>query len=130
MNSPATLRIKHAENTPGGHIVPSGVEDFKRCIAGPEASAAFYKWRSDYFAKKMYLALQDLIVHQPRDISSDNLLVQYGVTQGLTIAAQMLADPSVLWPGVFGEGTLNWQSPEPDEPQMDFSTPSDVLMGD
>lgn len=129
MSSPASLRIKHVESAPEGHIVPSGVEDFKRSITGPDASAAFYKWRSDFFAKKMYLALQDLIVHQPQGLSSDNLLVQYGVTQGLAIAAQMLVDPSVLWPGVFGKGTLNWQPPEPEEPEMDFSTPSDVLMG-
>lgn len=122
--SPADLRLRTAEAAPSGHIVPSGVADFKKCLRGAEATSAFYDWRSSPFARKLYFALQDLILHQPVESRAEDNLVQYGITQGLSLASQMLMDPSIVWPGVFGEGTPGYVPPEDSEPPMNFATPA------
>lgn len=104
MNSPIDVRTSAALNTPTGYIVPSGLRAFKESLSGPKALAAFNDWRSEHFTKKLFLALQDMILHQPVETRHENILIQLGVTQGLTLAAQLVSDPSVLWPSVYGEG--------------------------
>lgn len=126
--SPVDVRIRTAEAYPSGHIVPSGVAEFKRCLAGTDATTAFYDWRSSPFARKLYLAMQDLILHQPVEARAEDNLVQYGITQGLSLAAQLLMDPSIVWPGVFGKGTPGYTPREAPEPPMTFATPASAAL--
>lgn len=127
MESPVDRRLRAARSAPSGHIVPSGVDEFLACLNGQDALAAFATWRSSVFARKMYLALQDLILHQPVDIQAQDALVQYGITQGLSLASRILMDPSVVWPGAYGDGTKGYQPPL-EEPPMDFSTSADEAL--
>jgi len=128
MMSPVDVRTAAALSVPSGYIVPSGLRSFKESLRGPEAATAFNNWRGEHFTKKLFLALQDMILHQPRETQSDNVLVQLGVTQGLTLAAQLVADPSVLWPDVFGEGMTAEVSGTTDRPAEDFGTTIDESM--
>lgn len=130
MNSPVDVRVNAAESTPSGYIVRSGVQAFRDSLRGPQAAAAFDDWRNERFTKMLFLALQDMILHQPREVQSDSVLVQLGMTQGLALAAQLVADPSVLWPGVFGE-TLD--APDSQRPPVfvkeDYGTKIDDVIG-
>lgn len=129
MTSPVDARLHAAQSTPTGFIVPSGVEGFKASLKGAQAVTAFNDWRHQHFTKKLFLALQDLILHQPREAQSENMLVQLGVTQGLILAAQLVSDPSVLWPDVFGEGLVPLETPEETpRPPEDFNTSIDQAM--
>lgn len=124
MASPVAVRIDATQNTPTGYIVPSGVKVFKDCLRGPDAATAFLDWRKQRFTKNLYLALQDMIIHQPREAQHDSLLVQHGITLGLTLAAQLVTDPSVLWPDVFGPGMTVKES-DPTVLPEEFSTSVD-----
>lgn len=130
MTSPVDVRLHAAQSTPTGFIVPSGVESFKASLKGAQAVTAFNDWRHQHFTKKLFLALQDLILHQPREVQSENMLVQLGVTQGLVLAAQLVSDPSVLWPDVFGDGLKPLELPdEPSAPTEDYNTSIDQVVG-
>lgn len=129
MASPVDVRLDAAQRTPTGFIVPSGVRSFREALRGPQAITAFGQWRQEAFTQKLYLALQDLIVHQPKEAHDSDLLVQYGITQGLILAQQLIADPSVLWPDVYGEGQVAEARPAlPERPPETFDTPSDSLL--
>ena len=73
--------------------------------------------------RKVLGALQDVAVHLPNELSCDDRLVQYGMTQGLMFAMQLVADPSSIWAGVFGDasGEQNFSG----LPMMDFDTSID-----
>lgn len=124
--SPADKRVGAVESSPSGHIVPSGVSSFKKVLENN--ASGFADWRRHPITRKVCGALQDMVMHNPPECASDDLLVQYGVTQGLTIALQMIADPSVIWPGVFGKDT-NEAGGSYDLPLMDFDTSIDDVIG-
>lgn len=127
MTSPVAVRIDATQSTPTGYIVPSGIKVFKDSLRGPDAATAFLDWRKQRFTKNLYLALQDMIIHQPREAQHESLLVQHGITLGLTLAAQLVTDPSVLWPEVFGPG-MTMKDPEPAELPEEFATSVDDVL--
>lgn len=130
MASPVDVRVATAQNTPTGYIVPSGVKAFKDALKGPDAGTAFMGWRSQLFTKALYRALQDMIVHQPREAQHESLLVQHGITLGLTLASQMITDPSVIWPDIFGPGMTAEESREDARPPEEFTTSVDNVLDD
>lgn len=130
MVSPISTRVSTAQGTPTGYIVPSGVKAFKDHLKGPDAGSAFMTWRGQLFTKSLYRALQDMIVHQPREAHHDDLLVQHGITLGLTLASQLIVDPSVLWPDVFGPGMQVEGHKEDDMPPEEFNTSVDDVLDD
>ena len=130
MATPIEDRVNAAQATPTGYIVPSGVAAFKASLRGPDAGAAFMGWRGQLFTKALYRALQDMIDHAPREASHNDLLVQHGITLGLTLASQLITDPSVIWPDVFGPG-MTVDEKQETKPSEDFTTsPDDLLDGE
>lgn len=130
MASPIDLRVSTAQSTPTGYIVPSGVKAFREHLRGPDAGAAFMTWRGQLFTKSLYRALQDMIVHQPKEVRHEDLLVQHGITLGLTIASQLIADPSVVWPDVFGPGMTAGGDKDDVKPPEEFNTSVDDVLDD
>lgn len=124
MNSPAEGRLRAATATPSGWIVPSGLAEFRKAVGGAENANAFNEWRSQRFTKLLYLALQDAILHPGHAIDTDSIPAQYGVTQGLAFAAQLISDPTVLFPNAFGPGMENAPA-RPRGPIESFSHPPD-----
>ncbi|MCF0231977.1 MAG: hypothetical protein HUJ63_06870 [Enterococcus sp.] len=104
---------------PSGYVVPSGVAELRRVLAVPEVAASFSTWRDQGMTKKVADAILDMVTHPPAAPSSTE--VQYGIGLGLTMAYQLLVDPSLLFPGVFGRPTLppGGPVPGPDDPDYD-----------
>lgn len=122
--SPAADRLNAALSTPSGWIVPSGLREYRNAINGQDNATEFSKWRQSRFTKLLYVALQDAILHPGLTVKSEDVAVQYGVTQGLAIAAQLISDPTVLWPNAFGSGMENVAPPRPG-PSETFTTSPD-----
>lgn len=123
MESPADTRARVALASPSGYIAPSGTQLLKNALS--KHATEFLKWRREPFTKRVLGALQDALVHAPVELSSEDRLVQYGVSQGIAYAMQMIADPSLLWPGVFNQGA--GESSGVTIPVMDYDTPLDDI---
>lgn len=120
---PAADRLSAVLGTPSGWIVPSGLREFRNAIGGAENATEFNKWRQSPFTKLLYVALQDAILH-PGLVPAPDVAVQFGVTQGLAFAAQLISDPTVLWPNAFGPGMENAR-PSTGRPSERFSSSPD-----
>lgn len=125
MQTPTDVRSAEVSGSPSGYIAPSGTQAFKSALDGN--ASAFVAWRRDPMTRKVLGAVQDAVLHLPNGLSNDDRLVQYGMTQGLVYAMQLMTDPSTLWPGVFGKGTEG-ESPVT-MPMMDFDTSLDDVVG-
>ena len=122
--TPMGARVAAAEGAPRGFVNPGGLALYREALSGN--AAEFARWRRDPITRKVIAALQDAAVHPPLCVNSDNALLQYGVTQGLSLAFQLCVDPSVLWPGVFGPDTGGPSGV--DIPDMDFETSLDAAL--
>lgn len=118
--TPAARQADAAGAAPSGQVVRTGVDALRDALSGN--ASAFADWRRQPVTRRVLGALQSMLLHPPAGLSGDDALVQYGVTQGLALAVSLMADPSTLWPGVFGPGTAG-AAPEPLE--MTFDTPLD-----
>lgn len=87
----------------------SGLQRLKDTLGRPNMASVFETWRSQPFTQIIASAVMDLILNQPSSpgMTVDSCAVQYGVTQGLTLAYQLMQDPSVVVPGVFSHGAEN-----------------------
>lgn len=124
MESPVDQRLAAVTGSPSGHLAPSGVQAYRNALDGN--ASAFADWRRHPMTKKLLGAMQDIVLHAPAELATEDRLVQYGVTSGLTLALQLVADPSSVWPGVFGKNTNEQARAE--MPMMDFSTTLDDMI--
>ena len=124
MESPVDQRLAAVAGSPSGHSAPSGVQAYRNALDGN--ASAFADWRRHPMTKKLLGAMQDIVLHAPAELATEDRLVQYGVTSGLTLALQLVADPSSVWPGVFGKNTNEQARAE--MPMMDFSTTLDDMI--
>lgn len=124
MESPVDQRLAAVAGSPSGHLAPSGVQAYRNALDGN--ASAFADWRRHPMTKKLLGAMQDIVLHSPAELATEDRLVQYGVTSGLTLALQLVADPSSVWPGVFGKNTNEQTRVE--MPMMDFSTTLDDMI--
>lgn len=123
MTTPAKERLNAVG--PGGYIVPSGLAALRDVLARPGVIATFDTWKGQQLTRLVAGAIRDLIMNQPTaKSSSENIAVQFGITQGLELAYQLLQDPSIILPGVFGSGTQPG-APGVRLPQENFDTPAD-----
>lgn len=125
METPVDQRVGAAERSPSGHIAPSGIAALKLALNGN--ASGFADWRRQVMTRKVLAALQDAAIHIPADLTPEDRMVQYGMTQGLMFAMQLVADPSSIWPGVFGKNTN--EDTRGDLPVMDFDTSIDDAIG-
>ena len=120
--TPTDMRVAAGDEQTGGQLAPDGVTALKKALNGN--AQAFADWRREAMTRLVARAIQHLAVHTPRGLSSDHLLVQCGITQGLELALQVINDPSAVWMGVFG-GAVQGIGQMPD---LDFSTSLDDMM--
>lgn len=125
MDSPAKTRL--ATVTPDGILVPSGVATFRRRFTDPATAEMFSAWSEQQITQLVLKVLQDLAVNGPIGMASqpDGTAIQYGFTAGLNFAAQLMTDPSIIFPEVF-RGT---QTQTHEMPKQTFETePEDALV--
>lgn len=120
--TPASVRADAAARAPDGFIAQSGVRALKNALKGN--SSAFAEWRSQPMTKLVLRALHGFLLHPPGGFMPADTLVQYGVTQGLLLAVQTMTDPSLVWPGVFGDSPGDAVK----QPEMDFETSLDEVL--
>ena len=124
METPADTRIRTVSSSPSGHISPSGMDEYKKALKGN--ASVFLDWRRNPMTRKVLHAISDAALHLPNELSNEDRLVQYGMTQGLVFALQLISDPSTVWPGVFGKNTN--EVAQVTMPLMDFDTSIDDVM--
>lgn len=125
MDAPAKTRLASA--APDGVLVPSGVATFRRRFSDPATAEMFVAWNEQQITQLVLKVLQDLAVNGPIGMAAqpDDVAVQYGFTAGLSFAAQLMADPSVIFPEVF----RGQQAPAKEMPKQTFDTdPEDALL--
>lgn len=129
MSDPVSARMT-AQPRPG-RVVRGGLNELKLALFSREGAEAFGTWSGQGLTKMFVAALRDIALNPPRPPSEDQIAVQYGMTLGLSLAAQLIEDPSVVMPGALGAGTLP-VSDAPDgirPPEETFDTPADGVDG-
>lgn len=101
-----------------------GLEDFRRFFTPEPMANAHYTWRTLPITVKTIRALRDLATSHPKmpALSTQDVAVQYGITLGLSMAADLMDDPALVIPGLFGTAVPG-QAPEPVET---FEEPQDI----
>lgn len=123
VETPAQTRADSAAGAPDGAIAQSGVAALRAALAGN--ASAFAEWRREAMTRAVLRAMQGFLMHPPAGLQPTDALVQYGVSQGVLLAVQLMTDPSVIWPGIFGDGA----SAGAKLPEMDFETSLDEVLG-
>lgn len=125
--SPAGDRVNAM--LPEGRRSSFGFYALRRVLGEPGAAAGYASWSDQMMTRLVAGTIRDFILNQPvQGLSSDQVAVQFGITQGLDMAYQLLTDPSVLMPGIYGRGTQ--PSADPVEPPKEtFDSPADGEVG-
>ena len=122
MSAPTPLERNAGRDVPSGRIAQAGVSRLRSALKGN--ASAFADWSREPMTKLVLGALQCTLTHPPAGLVGEEALVQYGFTQGLSYALQLLLDPSALWPDAFGDVDAG-AMPAPD---MDFSASLDEAL--
>lgn len=99
--TPAAARLSapHAD----GLAVRSAVASlFDGLRTNPDFAASVRAWSREPVTQRFIAALDEFAITPPQVSGADEALVQYGVTQGLVLARQLLVDPSLVAPLVAG----------------------------
>lgn len=125
--SPAINRARRTVMAVPPKAVGGAMHAMLMAMQPPEALSRFHTWRTNPTTILMVEALRELVL----DPSTAHHLkqtpeIEYGVTQGLALAAQMLNDPSSLFPELFSR-----PAPEGGEhiPDPTYDVPPDDLFG-
>lgn len=95
--TPEQLRVAyHSEAS-----VNPAVAEFRAYLtSGKAAEDAFYAWLASPMTQLVVRVIEEL-ADNPSEISQQDMLVQYGVTSGLQIAAKLMTQPKRLYPELF-----------------------------
>lgn len=113
--SPVKNRI--AVQAPEGVIRTSGVPAFRKRYMSPASAEHFFNWAEQAETKLAVDALRDLSLNGPVGMQNppQDALIQYGMSLGLALAAQLLTDPTLVFPELFrGNPVVLPGAPEPD----------------
>ena len=126
MTTPGAIRVPMSGHE--GLAAPaSGVLALRRHLSRAEMLDTFRKWADDPMTKLVLSAVRDLAVSGPLSLDVKEVAVQYGVTSGLNLAAQLMDDPSVVFPELFtGIGSSSGRLPE----ENYETSVQDMLAGD
>ncbi len=114
MTNPALTR---AGGSGSGALVDSGVDRLRRYLNSAGAAETFAKWANEPMTAYMRAALQSLAATGPVHLDVNETAVQYGITIGLSLAAQLVTDPSAVYPELFtgvSAETVSVHLPDPD----------------
>ena len=84
-----------------GVIAKSPVDRLTAALCNEASAAEYNGWSSAPFGRLTIAALRHMALHGPARCEGDSVAVQYGITLGLSLAADLLADPSSVLPGLF-----------------------------
>lgn len=121
--TPLDVRIASAGRT--GKFGVGGLADFRNYYATEQSAAVYHTWRERPETVKAVRALRDLATSHPSvtGLSTADVAVQYGITLGLSLAANLIDDPALVVRGLFGE-----RPPEVMPPLAEsFDEPTDTL---
>lgn len=100
MTNPGTARVPVTGHE--GLATPaSGVLALRRTLSRADMLDAFRKWSEEPMTRLVLSAVRDLATNGPVHLDAKEIAVQYGVTSGLNLAAQLIDDPSVVYPELF-----------------------------
>lgn len=101
--TPTDIRIASAGKV--GKFGVGGLADFRSFYSTEASASAYYDWRAKPETTKAIRALRDLATSHPSvtGLSTGDIAVQYGITLGLSLAANLLDDPALVVRGLFGE---------------------------
>ena len=117
--TPTADRVSSAQATAAEGTKVPPLRRLQAVVADPKALAEFLDWSASPFGTLVVGALRDLALWGPPSSDASGVAVQYGVTEGLSLAARLLEDPSAV---ISKPGTAR------SIPDMDFKvSASDVL---
>lgn len=121
--TPVETRVSAAGRV--GHFGVGGLEDLKRFLTPSQMASVQYDWRTLPITVKVIRALRDLASSHPAmpALSTQDVAVQYGITLGLSLAADLMDDPALVIPGLFG-AQIPSELPPPSET---FDEPQDTI---
>lgn len=111
-----TERVDSTMEQPVGLLHVPGTLRFRQTLANREAAPIYDKWAGDEMGKMVVRTLRDLALHAPKEPSNSD--IQYGISLGLSMAAQLIEDPSTVFPTIFN---ANNQRPPTVIPAPSFS---------
>lgn len=100
--SEATTRAVSTDGF-GGALRVTGVADLRRTLGSAETARSYADWAGNAFTKLVRRALRDLALNG-FDPAPKDAAIAYGMTLGLQLAAQLMEDPSAVYPDVFSRG--------------------------
>lgn len=105
-DNPVTARLSVPPRD--GFVVDSPVGRFRRQFATRQSASTFHEWAGNPTTRMVADVLREYALNQPGpgdvppgELSREFVSVQYGITLGLSMAAQLLTDPSAVCPGIF-----------------------------
>lgn len=125
MTTPAAVRIP-ATGHEGLATPASGALALRRALRPASTLDSFRRWADDPMTKLVLSAVRDLAVNGPASLDMEGAAAQHGVTSGLCLAAQLMDDPSVVYPELF----TGIESSLPRAPEENYETSvGDMLDG-
>lgn len=113
--SPIQERVERVRDTEGVFVTP-GLTRLQQRLSNQDSVGLFQTWADDPTTKLVAEALKDMALNGTPMMPHSDTLVQYGVTVGLSLAVQMMEDPSLVVPGLFGTRLSKCGGP----PEMTF----------
>lgn len=98
-------------------VLSSGVAELVRKMTGSQAVSAFKDWAANPITVLFRNALRDMALNGPPVAESSEIAVQYGMSLGLGLAAQLVDDPSVVFQQVFRDPAAT----PPNNPSFEYS---------
>lgn len=100
MNKPVADRLRSLPS--GGTFVESSVTQMRRRLADPNTLESFMTWSVSPNSMLITNVLRELALNSPviPHGATDDALIQYGLSQGLSLAAQLISDPASVFPFV------------------------------
>lgn len=99
--TPEQVRVRsHADTS----VNPALAELRALLTSGADAEQGYWRWLADPYTQKFTRAIEELADNPPMLPSGARdtmILVQYGVTSGLQLAAKLLTNPKRVFPEVF-----------------------------
>lgn len=121
MANPFAARMAGVIATSGARLRPGGLDNLLSFLASENGLNAFVKWRQDPMTARMIDAIRTMAVNpSPAAIESSDIPVQYGMTTGFQTAAQIMDDPTAVFPAVFSQGFEPLGAPTYDTPPEGF----------
>ena len=79
----------------------SGVRRLRGAFKDEESAKQFYDWANHPISRMIVAAIRDIALNGSPNVDSKDVGVNYGITLGLNTAANLMTDPSSVFPEMF-----------------------------